>query len=402
MGGYQGDFLAHWNGPVSGCGPCGAELTWLKSDLASHASTPIKFAFFHYPLYSDSSSQGTDTYLDGPSALEGLLANNNVDIVFNGHAHRYERNLPQITGKPMVSYVTGTGGAALDGGGGCSSFDAYSIGTGTACKTSVVPDANVYGFLLVTVNGNQVTVAPTDSTGRTFDVQTYTNFGTGSNDFSMSASPSSASATAGSAATSTINTAVTSGAAQSVALSATGLPAGATATFTPSSVNSGSSSTMSITTASVTTPGPYTVTITGTGTSATHTTTFALTVNAPVPNDCSLAASPSSASVTAGSAATSTINTTLTSGVAQSVALSATGLPSGALVSFTPSTVNSGSSSTMSITTAWGTTPGPYTVTITGTGTSATHTATFTLTVNAPTGTAPHLVQSASGTETPP
>ena len=33
--------------------------------------------------------------------------------------------------------------------------------------------ANVYHFLLVTVNGNQVTVTPTDSTGRTFDVQTY-------------------------------------------------------------------------------------------------------------------------------------------------------------------------------------------------------------------------------------
>jgi hypothetical protein len=54
----------------------------------------------------------------------------------------------------------------------------------------------------------------------------------------------------------------------------------------------------------------------------------------------------------------------------------------------------------MSITTASGTTPGPYTVTVTGTGTSATHTTTFSLTVNAPTGTAPHLVQSASGTET--
>ena len=65
-GAYQGDFLAHWNGSVPGCGPCGAELTWLKSDLASHASTPIKFAFFHYPLHSDSSGQPSDTYLDGP------------------------------------------------------------------------------------------------------------------------------------------------------------------------------------------------------------------------------------------------------------------------------------------------------------------------------------------------
>jgi hypothetical protein len=32
----------------------------------------------------------------------------------------------------------------------------------------------VYHFLLVTVNGNIVTVTPTDEMGRTFDTQTYT------------------------------------------------------------------------------------------------------------------------------------------------------------------------------------------------------------------------------------
>jgi hypothetical protein len=32
----------------------------------------------------------------------------------------------------------------------------------------------VYHFLLVTVNGNTVTVTPTDEMGRTFDIQTYT------------------------------------------------------------------------------------------------------------------------------------------------------------------------------------------------------------------------------------
>jgi hypothetical protein len=175
QGAYQGDFLGHWNGAVSGCGPCGAELTWLKSDLAAHASTPIKFAFFHYPLHADNGAEGTDTYLDGPSGLEGLLANNNVQIAFNGHAHQYERNYPQIPGKPLVSYVSGTGGAPLGSVGGCSAFDAYAIGSGSSCRApKPASDANVYGFLLVTVNGNQVTVTPTDSTGRTFDVQTYT------------------------------------------------------------------------------------------------------------------------------------------------------------------------------------------------------------------------------------
>ncbi len=58
QGGYQGDFLAHWNGAVAGCGPCGAELAWLKADLAAHTGTALKFAFFHYPLHADSSSQG--------------------------------------------------------------------------------------------------------------------------------------------------------------------------------------------------------------------------------------------------------------------------------------------------------------------------------------------------------
>ena len=148
-GAYQGDFLAHWNGPVSGCAPCGAELQWLKSDLAAHASTPLKFAFFHYPLHADNGGEPTDTYLDGPNSLEGLLADNNVDIVFNGHAHQYERNYPQIAGKPMVSYVTGTGGAASAG------RRVQLVRRLRHRLGLIVParqpasDANVYGFLLV-------------------------------------------------------------------------------------------------------------------------------------------------------------------------------------------------------------------------------------------------------------
>ncbi len=174
QGAYQGDFLGHWNGPVSGCGPCGAELSWLKSDLAANANVPVKFAFFHYPLYSDNSSESSDTYLDGSSSLEGLLASNGVKIVFNGHAHIYERNRPQIAGKPLVDYVTGGGGAALGSVGNCSGFDAYAIGHASSCNAPTPSsDANVYHFLLVTVSGSTVTVTPTDSTGRTFDVQTY-------------------------------------------------------------------------------------------------------------------------------------------------------------------------------------------------------------------------------------
>ena len=62
-----------------------------------------------------------------------------------------------------------------------------------------------------------------------------------------------------------------SGAAESVTLSVSGVPAGATASFSPSSVTSGGSSTLTIN-AGTAAPGSYTLTVTGTAPSATHST----------------------------------------------------------------------------------------------------------------------------------
>jgi hypothetical protein len=107
----------------------------------------------------------------------------------------------------------------------------------------------------------------------------------------------------------------------------------------------------------------------------------------PTGNDFSLAASPASGSVNPGSSVSSTITATLTNGSAQTVNLTASGLPSGATATFSPSSINSaGGTSTLSIATTGSTTPGTYTVTITGTGTGSTRTTTFTLTVNGPPG----------------
>jgi hypothetical protein len=103
-------------------------------------------------------------------------------------------------------------------------------------------------------------------------------------------------------------------------------------------------------------------------------------------NDFSLALSPSSGTVTAGSSASSTVSTAVTAGSAQSVSLTASGLPSGAAASFSPSSVTAGSSATLTITTSSTTPAGSYSVTVTGTGASATHTATYTLTVNSASG----------------
>ena len=83
------------------------EYQWLQNDLQTHPSQ-LKFAIWHYPLYVDNATEPSDTFLQGPNSLEGLLTANGVNMVFNGHAHLYERNNPTSDG--LVSYVTGGGG----------------------------------------------------------------------------------------------------------------------------------------------------------------------------------------------------------------------------------------------------------------------------------------------------
>ncbi|MDQ1481649.1 MAG: acid phosphatase type 7, partial [Actinomycetota bacterium] len=131
--------------------------------------------------HSDNATEASDTYLQGASSLEGLLASNGVDMVFNGHAHMYERNAPALGN--MVSYVTGGGGGVLEptGGYGCTAIDLYSIGwsptgnVGSRCGSATAPTSpsQVYHFLHVTVSGSTVTVAPQNALGQTFDVATY-------------------------------------------------------------------------------------------------------------------------------------------------------------------------------------------------------------------------------------
>ncbi|WP_460793045.1 proprotein convertase P-domain-containing protein, partial [Micromonospora sonneratiae] len=100
-------------------------------------------------------------------------------------------------------------------------------------------------------------------------------------DFSIAVAPNSGSVNPGSSVSATVSTTTTVGGAQTVALSASGLPSGATAAFSPSSVTSGASSSLTISTTGTTAPGTYSVTITGTGTVTTQSTTYTLTVNGP-------------------------------------------------------------------------------------------------------------------------
>ncbi|MFI5843593.1 M4 family metallopeptidase [Catenuloplanes sp. NPDC051500] len=97
-------------------------------------------------------------------------------------------------------------------------------------------------------------------------------------------------------------------------------------------------------------------------------------------NSFTMSLSSTSGSVAAGSSASTTV-ATVNSGTAQTVAFTASGLPSGATATFNPSSVTSGNSSTLTIATTSSTPAGTYSITVTGTGTSVTRTATYTLTV---------------------
>jgi subtilisin-like proprotein convertase family protein/Zn-dependent M28 family amino/carboxypeptidase len=100
---------------------------------------------------------------------------------------------------------------------------------------------------------------------------------TPANDFSVAVSPASGSVAAGSAATTTVQTQTTAGQAQTVQLTASGLPAGATASFNPASVTTGANSALTISTTSATPAGTYPVTVRAAGGTA-KTTTYTLTV----------------------------------------------------------------------------------------------------------------------------
>ncbi|MCW6007077.1 S8 family serine peptidase [Micromonospora sp. CPCC 205371] len=179
-----------------------------------------------------------------------------------------------------------------------SSNTATNTISGTSMATPHVVGA---AALTLAANPSYTPVQVRDSLVANSTASVVTNVGTGTpnrllyvpntttppaNDFSLSTSPTSGSVAAGSSATTTVSTATTSGSAQSVALSASGLPSGVTATFSPTSVTSGGSSTLTLATSASTPSGTYTITVTGTGASATRTATYSLTVTGGSTGSC--------------------------------------------------------------------------------------------------------------------
>jgi calcineurin-like phosphoesterase family protein len=96
-------------------------ISWIDEALGS-SNDDWKICYFHHPLYSDGVKHGPA--LELRVLLEPIFVRHEVDVVFSGHDHVYERLIPQ---QGISYFVTGAGGqdvrALRRGAATAASFD---------------------------------------------------------------------------------------------------------------------------------------------------------------------------------------------------------------------------------------------------------------------------------------
>jgi len=128
---------------VGGCEPGSPQGQWLRQDLLAHP-TDCTLAYWHHPLFS---SSGTGSATAEMQLLWDTLYELGADLIVNGHAHQYERFLPQTpTGVLDLVYgvqeiVAGTGGYSL-----------YEFGT--VAPNSIVRFNDSFGVLKLTLHAS--------------------------------------------------------------------------------------------------------------------------------------------------------------------------------------------------------------------------------------------------------
>ncbi|MGA8365966.1 MAG: glycoside hydrolase family 3 C-terminal domain-containing protein [Candidatus Acidiferrales bacterium] len=140
--------------------------------------------------------------------------------------------------------------------------------------------ANIQQFIVAANSSGQFVIVFTTVVNNALvsGIEIDTTSGAPPPDFSISASPSSQTVTAGSQTIYTVTVGTVNGFTGSVALTASGLPSGATASFNPASISVSGTSTLTVSTSTSTPAATSTLTITGTSGSLVHSTTVSLTV----------------------------------------------------------------------------------------------------------------------------
>lgn len=151
--------------------PGSEQYDWLAGELAKSKAT-WKIACHHHPPYSSDDNDYGNLWKTNQSTrgdvrarvLTKLYDEHNVDIVWTGHIHTYERTWPIRDGKPTdqggpIYMVTGGGGGGLENPG------PYR----TAFSNVVHRD---HHYTMVHVNGRVIEVRVYDQEGRLFDTFT--------------------------------------------------------------------------------------------------------------------------------------------------------------------------------------------------------------------------------------
>ena len=123
---YRNDHDVHWR-------TSSAEMHWLRHDLRTHHRR-VSFAFFHFPLYADSATEGSDPWLHGPRHLEGRARKAR-------RRRRLQRPCPYLRAQRAIG--TGHAHQLRDRGGGgklqpvsgCGPLDRYAIGWAYSAHT---------------------------------------------------------------------------------------------------------------------------------------------------------------------------------------------------------------------------------------------------------------------------
>jgi len=198
-------------------------------------------------------------------------------------------------------------------------------------------------------------------------------------DFAIAASPGSVSTLQGGNLSYNVSVSPLNGFTDTVNLSLSGLPTGATASFVPATISTSGNSSLTVTTAANTPVGSYTVTITGTTASLTHSASVTLVVTSA--GDFALSASQSTVHIARGGTGTDTISVSALQGFTGPVSLSVSGMPQRVSASLSPATVSGTASSVLAIKAAKPAHSGTYTLTITGTSGNLSHSMPITLVV---------------------
>ena len=126
------------------------QQAWIERELRN-ATDDWKICYFHHPLYSNGGRHGAQ--IDLRVLLEPLFVRYNVQVVFSGHDHIYERLTPQ---HGIHYFVVGAAGQLRKG-------DLRPSATTAAAF------AEDQSFLLAEIAGDEMKFEVVSRTGRTVD-----------------------------------------------------------------------------------------------------------------------------------------------------------------------------------------------------------------------------------------